>query len=199
MAKLQQNIIDARHSLILDSAAEVFAAKGFHKATIRDIAKQAGLADGTLYNYFGNKNELLIGLLHRINQSEQREQDLTAGLAGGDLRTFMQAYLRHRMTILLDNKILLKAVLPEILVNPELRDLYYQTVITPTVTLAEAQFNQLVTAGVIQTPRPDLLIRTFIATILGMFLFHLLGDTSLEELDELTAVWVDLWLKGIQP
>lgn len=199
MVKLQQNIIDARYSLILDCAAEVFAAKGFHKATIRDIAKQAGLADGTLYNYFGNKNELLIGLLHRINQSEQREQDLTAGLAGGDLRTFMLAYLRQRITILLDNKILLKAVLPEILVNPQLRDLYYQTVITPTVELAETQFNQLVTAGVIHTTRPDLLIRTFIATILGMFLFHLLGDTSLEELDELTAVWVDLWLKGLQP
>ena len=39
-----------RRQHILDAATRVFAAKGFHRATIRDIAAAAGVADGSIYN-----------------------------------------------------------------------------------------------------------------------------------------------------
>lgn len=45
---------------ILDAAIHVFARKGFFKARIRDIAKEAGVADGTVYLYFKNKDDILI-------------------------------------------------------------------------------------------------------------------------------------------
>jgi TetR/AcrR family fatty acid metabolism transcriptional regulator len=45
---------------ILDAAVKVFARKGFFKARIRDIAKEAGVADGTVYLYFKNKDDILI-------------------------------------------------------------------------------------------------------------------------------------------
>ena len=48
-----------REARILDAAAAVFAQKGFHQATIRDIAELADVADGTIYNYFDNKLDLL--------------------------------------------------------------------------------------------------------------------------------------------
>ncbi len=47
---------------ILKAAASVFARKGFHHARITDIARQAQVADGTIYLYFKNKNDLLISL-----------------------------------------------------------------------------------------------------------------------------------------
>lgn len=62
-----------RRTQILDAATNVSAEKGFHGATIKDIAVHAGIADGTIYNYFANKNALLIGILDRQNQAEQRE------------------------------------------------------------------------------------------------------------------------------
>ncbi|HND32361.1 MAG TPA: helix-turn-helix domain-containing protein, partial [Myxococcota bacterium] len=49
-----------RHSQILDAAIDVFAEKGFHKARIADVAERAGVADGTIYLYFKNKEELLL-------------------------------------------------------------------------------------------------------------------------------------------
>lgn len=48
---------------ILTSAGAVFARFGFHKATISQIAKEADIADGTIYLYFKNKNDILYQLI----------------------------------------------------------------------------------------------------------------------------------------
>lgn len=49
-----------RYAQILEAAIDVFADKGFYKARISDVAKRAGVADGTIYLYFHNKDELLL-------------------------------------------------------------------------------------------------------------------------------------------
>src|SRR2546430_12175443 len=45
---------------ILAAAAVVFARKGFDRATVTEIARAAGLAEGSIYNYFRSKEELLV-------------------------------------------------------------------------------------------------------------------------------------------
>ncbi len=45
---------------ILRSATKIFARKGFYNAKISEIAREAGVADGTIYLYFKNKDEILI-------------------------------------------------------------------------------------------------------------------------------------------
>ena len=47
---------------IHDAAVKVFAEKGFFGARVSDIAREAGVADGTIYLYFKNKDDLLISL-----------------------------------------------------------------------------------------------------------------------------------------
>ncbi|MFT5685924.1 MAG: TetR/AcrR family fatty acid metabolism transcriptional regulator [Myxococcota bacterium] len=51
-----------KRARIVDAAIEVFAAKGFHSARISDIARLAGVADGTIYLYFRNKEDLLLSI-----------------------------------------------------------------------------------------------------------------------------------------
>jgi TetR/AcrR family transcriptional regulator, fatty acid metabolism regulator protein len=51
---------ESRRREILDSAVRVFAANGFAEARIRDIAAGAGVAEGTIYLYFGGKEDLLL-------------------------------------------------------------------------------------------------------------------------------------------
>ncbi|WP_300462268.1 TetR/AcrR family transcriptional regulator [Desulfobacula sp.] len=55
---MQKNKTEKYHN-ILNSAGAVFAELGFYKATISQIAAQAGVADGTLYLYFKNKDDIL--------------------------------------------------------------------------------------------------------------------------------------------
>ncbi|MFO0664200.1 MAG: TetR/AcrR family transcriptional regulator [Polyangiaceae bacterium] len=48
---------------IVDAAIGVFAKAGFHAARVSDVAKAAGVADGTIYLYFDSKEALLISIL----------------------------------------------------------------------------------------------------------------------------------------
>ena len=52
---------------ILDAGEEVFASAGFYGAKVQDIAARAGVAVGTIYNHFGQKEDVLIALLRRID------------------------------------------------------------------------------------------------------------------------------------
>ncbi|OBA77729.1 TetR family transcriptional regulator [Mycobacterium sp. 1164966.3] len=52
-----------RREQIMTAAKEVFGRKGFHATTIADIAKQAGLAYGSVYWYFDSKEELFHALM----------------------------------------------------------------------------------------------------------------------------------------
>lgn len=47
---------------ILDGAIRIFARKGFYNSTIADVAKVAEVAEGTIYLYFKNKDDLLISI-----------------------------------------------------------------------------------------------------------------------------------------
>jgi TetR/AcrR family fatty acid metabolism transcriptional regulator len=49
-----------KYHIILEAACKVFAEMGFHQSTISQIAKEAGVADGTIYLYFKNKNDILV-------------------------------------------------------------------------------------------------------------------------------------------
>jgi len=57
---------ERRRQQILVAAKRVFSAKGFSKATMEDIAREAELSPGTLYLYFINKDELYASLSLRI-------------------------------------------------------------------------------------------------------------------------------------
>lgn len=54
--------VSDKHSKITQAAVKVFAQKGFFNARISDIAKEAKVADGTIYLYFNNKYDILISL-----------------------------------------------------------------------------------------------------------------------------------------
>jgi len=56
---------DEKLASLLDVAAEIFAAKGYHHASIRDLARQAGVSLSGLYYYFSSKEELLYMIQER--------------------------------------------------------------------------------------------------------------------------------------
>ncbi|HEX6291982.1 MAG TPA: TetR/AcrR family transcriptional regulator [Herpetosiphonaceae bacterium] len=197
---LQSYLINARRHQILNAAAEVFAEKGFHRATIRDIARVAGVADGTIYNYFENKSALLLGLLDRLNQTEQRESHF-AQSTEMDLASFVHMYLNQRFASLTDIGFdVFHVLLSEILVNPELRATYYQQVIAPTFAVAEKYAQGWVTQGAEQTIDPQLMLRGIAGMTLGVLLLRLMGDPYLQtHWNSVPDVLAELILHGIAP
>jgi TetR/AcrR family fatty acid metabolism transcriptional regulator len=60
---------EEKRERILRAAASVFAREGFYNAKIEDVAHEAGVAHGTVYLYFGSKDDLLISVF-KENLSE---------------------------------------------------------------------------------------------------------------------------------
>ncbi len=56
------NKAELRKEHIMNSAEKVFAQKGYQEATISDVAREAGLSDTTIYEYFSTKEELLFSI-----------------------------------------------------------------------------------------------------------------------------------------
>ena len=78
---------------IVEAAIEVFAEKGFAAARISDIAKGANVADGTIYLYFRNKEDLLLTIFEE--KMEDILRDLDTALEGlVDPVDRMRAYAR---------------------------------------------------------------------------------------------------------
>ena len=53
-----------KYQRILDAAVAVFAERGFHSSRVSDIAARADVADGTIYLYFKNKEEILMAAIN---------------------------------------------------------------------------------------------------------------------------------------
>jgi AcrR family transcriptional regulator len=196
----QEQVAALRRAQILDAATKVFAQRGFHRTTIRDVAKAAGIADGTIYNYFENKTALLLGILNRMNETERREDDL-AHVVDTDMRSFMRHYFRQRFAVLAQGgPEVFQVVLSEVLVNGELRELYLEQVVAPTFALAETYFARLVEAGKVRPLDVPLTLRAISATFLGLLIERIIGDPQLQtRWDEIPDLLTTLFLDGLLP
>ena len=65
MPKLNPATQAARRAHILDAAELCFARSGFHRTSMQDICKEAGVSAGALYVYFASKEDLIAGIAER--------------------------------------------------------------------------------------------------------------------------------------
>jgi len=85
---------------ILSAAERIFARHGFFAAKVSDVAKEAGVADGTIYLYFKNKDDLLISVFERRMQEVNAK--LRAAIAGKPPREQLRAFIRTYLQLVHD-------------------------------------------------------------------------------------------------
>jgi TetR/AcrR family fatty acid metabolism transcriptional regulator len=88
--------VNDKRSRILDAAIKVFAERGFHTATVAEIARAAGVADGTIYLYFKGKDDLLLRLFdEKMTEllGEARAAVASERTAPARLKRFIQLHL----------------------------------------------------------------------------------------------------------
>ncbi len=89
-------IVGDKYQRILDAAVSVFAEKGFHTARVSDVAERASVADGTIYLYFRNKEELLMTAINTAFDafmSRARTELEAIPSASGKLRRLARLHL----------------------------------------------------------------------------------------------------------
>jgi AcrR family transcriptional regulator len=176
---IRRQLVEARRAQIIDAAARVFAEKGFHRATTREIASAAGVSEGTIYNYFDSKADLLIGIMARLAELEQLDVELTQALQG-DVKDFMIAISRHRLACVQRGQELLQAVLPEVLVDPELRQRFYRQYVLRIATLMEQYVQARIELGHVRPVDVPLTVRVVQGAFIGLLILRMLGDEPLQ-------------------
>jgi len=94
---------DDKRQRILQAAVKVFARKGYHGARVSEIAQKARVADGTIYLYFRNKEDIIVSLFDEVMREhlvEKRErlEDLP------DAPARLLAIARHHLELLGGNR-----------------------------------------------------------------------------------------------
>ena len=85
-----------KREAILRSAIKVFAQKGYFNSKVADVAKEAGIADGTVYLYFKSKDEILHSIFDRAMEefiAEGKREIAEIAEADGRLRRIAQLHL----------------------------------------------------------------------------------------------------------
>jgi len=88
---------ERKRGAILRGAVEVFAERGYFGARMREVAKRAGVADGTVYLYFEGKEHLLVSLLEEYSGAflaAARRDANRHGDPRAQLRTVIERHLR---------------------------------------------------------------------------------------------------------
>lgn len=110
-----------RRRLIVDVAMQCFAENGFHRTSLRDLARRAGISLGNVYNHFESKNDLIreiADLEAEELRALQIELDRIANPQKA-LDQFIQHYVRYCAEP--ENAGLAAEILSEGLRNPEIR------------------------------------------------------------------------------
>jgi len=87
-----------KYNQILDAAVEVIAENGYHSSQVSKIAKEAGVADGTIYLYFDNKEDILISLFQeKMGQFIEKIEDAIRSEKDADkkLYTLIEMHLQQ--------------------------------------------------------------------------------------------------------
>jgi len=98
-----------KHDKIIEGAIKVFAKKGFYNAKVSEIAREANVADGTIYLYFKNKDDILISvfeekvdmIIHRMEAELNKVDDPL-----DKIRTFVE----HHIRLVKENKYLSEVI-----------------------------------------------------------------------------------------
>jgi TetR/AcrR family fatty acid metabolism transcriptional regulator len=189
----RERLKQEREERILDAATAVFARKGFHEATIRDIAQMADVADGTIYNYFDDKFDLLIGIMSRVAEVEQLPGELMEALQG-DVREFFVTTFTQRLERIEQGEEMLKAILPQVFVNHDLRERFYRQYVLRIAQLLEQYIQAQVEQGSLRPVNVPLATRMVQGMFVGLLFLRILDDgplhTDWDQVPELFATMI---------
>jgi len=149
MARLSTGAREARtgerRAQILRAALDVFSRRGFHGATIREIAASAGLAEGTIYLYFPSKQDVLRGVIGLV-ADDGASPEFADTQAGGD-EAFLTALVYSRVRSLARHASFLRLVVHEADLHEDLRREFFRRLHDPFVARFRAYLERRIADG----------------------------------------------------
>ena len=162
-----------KYRKIIAAATKVFAKNGFYKAKVSEIAKEAGIADGTIYIYFKHKDDILIAIFEEKMKEVLDNMKKQISLENDPLKKIERFALLH-LKLIEDNKDMAEIIQVELRQSSKFMKDYHN--------IKFAQYLDLI-GDIIQEGKEKGLIRKDIIPGIGKRAFF-------GALDEMSRFWV---------
>jgi AcrR family transcriptional regulator len=174
-----ENITRMRKQQILDAALIVFSEKGFAKATTAEIARAAGVAEGTIYNYFHSKRELFVAVIRSVIINAPL-LDLFKKFPQQDITLSFKQILENRFDLMESGPMSrVPTLMGEVLHDPELEALLVKQFFQPLLSQLDGTYRMMMKSGKIRSLEPDVVVRAVGGLILGFLMLRMLeGEAS---------------------
>jgi len=137
---------------LIETALDLFARQGVDNTSIKDIAREAGVAQGLLYHYFAGKDDLLWGVLETYLFMPHLQQALSSEEARSAEEVLRDVALRFN-AFLESQQPLMRLVLRDLQTNPRVRGLWESTIRREVISTLENFLRARVTTGELR-PHP---------------------------------------------
>ncbi len=183
---------------ILQAALQLFARQGYDGTTTKDLAKLAGVAEGTVFRHFENKKAILIEVA--TSGWVDILTDLLTELSEMGSYKAVSQVIRRRMMHMKKNGDLLRVCFIEAQYHPELREKIQSEVIAKMTDVAEAFFETAMSKGIYRKMNPKIVAQVFLGifAIAGFSEQTIIDpDASPQALQEMAEGISDIFLNGV--
>ncbi|MBN1176351.1 MAG: TetR/AcrR family transcriptional regulator [Dehalococcoidales bacterium] len=189
-----------RREQILEAALLVFSQRGYDRATIPDVAREAGVAVGTIYNYYPGKRDLLVAITNKY--IIEPFSNITKKSRTKDDATLITQLMENRLNFGLEGVNKFLPLFGEVQRDPEIRRSYAEKVVRPVMAMMEEYVTSRVKKGAFRDVNPKVVTRAIGGMVVGfMLLYQIEGENSpVKDIDRqyLAAELAGLVLRGMQ-
>ncbi len=186
---------DDKRQRILQAAAKVFARKGYHGARVSEIARRADVADGTIYLYFRNKEDILVSLFDEVMIEHLRQaREEVSALQGAPEK--LRAIARRHLGLLGGNRDLAVVFQVELRQSTKFMERFTASWLQDYFALLTDIIDEGQTEGSLRPDLPRKLVtKSFFGALDEMVTSWILSRRDYD-LSEVAAPVVDLLLNG---
>lgn len=194
---------DENHSTkiaILQAAVGFFSRKGYNGTTTKEIALEAGFAEGTIFRHFPSKLDILYGVVENFMPLIGVETLKKSILECRDMDSeqALEHIISNRLEVIGEGKDIMRIILTETQYDLELRKIYIERVYKPISQMLSEFFEQRMKRGEYREMNPKILATmVFSAILFAVGNQHYFGNE--DEHDSLEAnELTDVLLNGIR-
>lgn len=194
-----------KHWKILEAAVKVFSEKGYGASRTSEVAKEAGVSEGTIFNYFKTKKDLLTSMVIPLVVRFFRPlillsvEKIFRTRKDRELEEVLLDVMRDRVKLVKSNLPLIKTVATEAAYHPELLDPIREQMAPKLVEIAAKFFQEEVAKGTLRDVDPVLALRALMSLLGGYILMREVMPEAMRLQDEETELrrLLDLYLHGV--
>lgn len=205
MKKTKREMTEER---ILEAALNLFSEKGYSGASTSEIAKEANVAEGTIFRYFPQKKDMLLGVVSKLVDAVSDQMVMTPlekiyeENKNAPPEVLLKALLMDRVELF--NKVgeHVKVILTEMQYHEEVLEIFVNKILKKILVYVEKVYGDFVGRGYFRDDIPPFTVfRTLVAGVAGMVVQRkLVPDVTREGLELETEVdmIIDIFMNGMK-